>query len=186
MPGPKPQPTNVRELYPSSHRAEFDSAATALPAEAPDEPNWLETFPAPAGRVAIAKHYGTKERLGVSSDAHLDGLNKRARAVAAATWALVVPDLKVRGMLAKVDQLALKELCVAVARIDQAEREISAKGPMLLGRDGGTVKNPALTMAKTYREQFNKLLPEFGLSPSARTRLQRGDFGTDDGDGLFD
>lgn len=183
MPGPKPMPANVHQIYPPGHRTTDDHLQ--LPVEAPDEPDWLQTFPTPKGRVDIAKTYKVRERLGMVSDEQLDAQNKRARFVAHATWALVVPDLLARGILAKVDQLALKDLCLTCARLDQAEREISAKGALLQG-ERGMVKNPALTMAKQYREQFNRLLPEFGLSPSARTRLKAQNFGTDDGDGLFD
>jgi P27 family predicted phage terminase small subunit len=106
--------------------------------------------------------------------------------VAHATWDLVVSELAKTGVLAKVDQLALQILCTTMARLDQAERDLSVNGTMLRGRDGGVVKNPAVTMAKQQREAFNRLLPEFGLSPSARTRLRTRDYLTDDGDGLFD
>jgi len=183
LPGPKPSPSNVRQLYPASHRPE--SQHLQLPVEAPPEPDWTHTFPQPAARAKLLEDLSPLRRLQMESDANLDALNKRARLVAHATWELVVPDLLARGILAKVDHLALKELCVVVARLDQAEREISAKGPLLIG-ERGMVKNPALTSARMYRDAFNRLLPEFGLSPSARTRLKAQDFGTDDGDGLFD
>lgn len=186
LPGPKPtpQPSNVHELFSPSHRPTHEGVKP--PVEAPAEPDWEQTFPKAAARLKLAEIDTIRgSRRSRPATAHLDELNRRARFVAHATWNLVVPDLVERHLVAKVDALALKDLCVTVARLDQAERDISTNGAML-PTERGMVKNPALTMAKAYREQFNRLLPEFGLSPSARTRLRANDFGTDDGDGLFD
>lgn len=183
IPGPKPAPSNVHHLYPPSHRPQ--DSGLQLPVERPDEPDWALIFPTPAKRAAAAKLASTRERRAMMPSDVLDAINQRARHVAHTTWALVVEDLYQRGVIAKVDQIALRDLCITIARLDQAEREISAKGALLEG-ERGLVKNPALTFARQYREQLNRLLPEFGLTPSARTRLKAQGFGTDDGDGLFD
>jgi P27 family predicted phage terminase small subunit len=191
-PGPKPiprgpamQPSDRRHLHAVrvSHRAVEPPISVGDHEGLPTEPDWEQTFPRPARRRELAQ---AGRRQPVESEEQLDSSNRRCRHVAHATWSLVVPELHAKKLLAKVDVLALHMLCVTVARLDQAERDLSINGAMSRGREGTVVKNPALTAARQYRDQFNRLIPEFGLSPSARMRLRVGDFGTEEGDGLFD
>lgn len=64
----------------------------------------------------------------------------------------------------------VKDLCVCVARIDQAERDLSERGLMVTA-ERGTVKNGAATIAGQYRTQLARYKRELGLSPSARTSI---------------
>ncbi len=69
-----------------------------------------------------------------------------------------------------VDRTTVRDLCVCVARIDQAERDLSERGLMVTA-ERGTVKNGAATIATQYRGQLARYIRELGLSPSARTSI---------------
>lgn len=129
------------------------------------EPDWLETFPS-------------------TRDKEPQAVNRRAREVARREWRRVVPVLKTSAGLAEVDTQVVQDYCVCVARIDQCEREISARGLLIEG-ERGWQKNGATTVAGQYRTQLKAYIGELGLSPSARGRLTPpGD--DDDGDDAFD
>ncbi|WP_326811564.1 P27 family phage terminase small subunit [Streptomyces scopuliridis] len=75
----------------------------------------------------------------------------------------------------------MKDLCVCVARIDQAERDLSERGLMVTA-ERGTVKNGAATIAAQYRTQLARYIRELGLSPSARTAITVPESDDDDSD----
>lgn len=82
----------------------------------------------------------------------------------------MVPVLEVAAGIGEVDHTTVKDLCVCVARIDQAERDLSERGLMVTA-ERGTVKNGAATIAAQYRTQLSRYIRELGLSPSARTAI---------------
>lgn len=115
------------------------------------EPNWVEVFT-------------------VSPDPAVEAANARCREVASAEWRRVVPVLEVSAGIGEVDHATVKDLCVCVARIDQAERDLSERGLMVTA-ERGTVKNGAATIAAQYRSQLARYIRGLGLSPSARTAI---------------
>lgn len=125
-----------------------------------DEPDWLETWPAVRDRA-------------------LQAVNRRAREVARREWRRVVPVLEHAAGLAAVDINLLQDYCVAVARIDECERDISRRG-MLIEGERGWMKNGATTVANQYRAQLKVYIRELGLSPSARTSFRPPSPGPDD------
>ncbi|EOT05420.1 hypothetical protein K530_03639 [Streptomyces noursei CCRC 11814] len=80
-----------------------------------------------------------------------------------------------------MDHTTVKDLCVCVARIDQAERDLSERGLMVTA-ERGTVKNGASTIAGQYRTQLARYIRELGLSPSARIAITAPDLDDDDSD----
>lgn len=73
------------------------------------EPDWSEIFkasPNPAAEVA----------------------NAQCREVASEEWQRVVPVLEIAAGIGEVDHATVRDLCVCVARIDQAERDLSERG----------------------------------------------------------
>lgn len=86
-----------------------------------------------------------------------------------------MPVLEVAAGIGEVDHATVRDLCVCVARIDQAERDLSERGLMVTA-ERGTVKNGAATIAAQYRTQLARYIREFGLSPSARTSISAPDF----------
>ncbi|MEV6673541.1 P27 family phage terminase small subunit [Streptomyces sp. NPDC051162] len=116
------------------------------------EPDWSEVFkPSP--------------------DPAIEAANARCREVASVEWQRVVPVLEVATGVGEVDHATVKDLCVCVARIDQAERDLSERGLMVTA-ERGTVKNGAATIAGQYRTQLARYIRELGLSPSARTSIR--------------
>jgi P27 family predicted phage terminase small subunit len=148
----------VREGNPGHRTKDRFERGVKLPPGAPPAPKWIDLFPTPAEK-------GTS----------LTAANVRCRKVAAEEWTLIVPQLDAMGLLAKVDRQALIEWCVCVARVDQAERQISNEGLTMQG-ERGWQRNGAAILAKGYRDTMAKLRGELGLSPLARDAL-RGDTG---------
>lgn len=152
----------VREGNPGKRPIE---PGLVLPPGELEEPNWLETFPAIREQAQQA-------------------VNRRAREVARREWRRVVPVLKHTAGLAAVDEHLLLDYCIAVARIDQCERDLSTRGLQIEG-ERGWMKNGATTIVSQYRAQLRTYIRELGLSPSARAGLKPpGD--DDDGDDGFD
>ncbi|WP_367132298.1 MULTISPECIES: phage terminase small subunit P27 family [Streptomyces] len=115
------------------------------------EPDWSEVFK-------------------TSPDAAVETANARCREVASTEWRRVVPVLEVSAGIGDVDHATVKDLCVCVARIDQAERDLSERGLMVTA-ERGTVKNGSATIAGQYRTQLARYIRELGLSPSARAAI---------------
>lgn len=172
-----------------------------LPPKAPDEPAWLEPFPAvklgskpsrpPARPATPPKTAGDAELEGfrfaklawlIEAFAHRAEVREyearkrlqaeaiRCRAIARATWHEIVPWLDSQGLLSQIDAGQLKEFCVAQARIDQAERDITTRGLNIPG-DRGEAKNGSVTIANQYREKSRPLVGDFGLTPLARDKI---------------
>ncbi|MFD7090835.1 phage terminase small subunit P27 family [Streptomyces sp. NPDC059896] len=124
------------------------------------EPDWSEVF-APSLFVEV------------------ETANARCREVASQEWRRVVPVLEVAAGIGEVDHATVKDLCVCVARIDQAERDLSERGLMVTA-ERGTVKNCAATIAAQYRTQLARYIRELGLSPSSRTAITAPESDDDD------
>ncbi|MEW1719577.1 phage terminase small subunit P27 family [Streptomyces sp. NPDC093109] len=126
------------------------------------EPDWNEVFK-------------------TSPDPAVESANERCRNVASTEWRRVVPVLEVAAGIGEVDHTTVKDLCICVARIDQAERDLSERGLMVTA-ERGTVKNGAATIAAQYRTQLARYIRELGLSPSARSAIAAPEFDDDDSD----
>lgn len=91
---------------------------------------------------------------------------------ARAEWRRVAPQLLALGMLSKLDRAALSAYCVAWARWLQAEQHIKVHGPIVAApRTGVPMQNPFLSVANKAMDQFLRLAAEFGMTPSARSRV---------------
>ncbi|MEU6964644.1 phage terminase small subunit P27 family [Streptomyces chrestomyceticus] len=119
---------------------------------------------------AILAEPDWKEVFQRSPDPAIEKANRRCREVASTEWSRVVPILEVAAGIGEVDYSTVKDLCVCVARIDQAERDLSERGLMVTA-ERGTVKNGAATIAGQYRTQLARYIRELGLSPSARAAI---------------
>ncbi len=145
---PRPAIQRAREGNPSKTAI---TEGVVVPRAILTEPNWSDVF----------TH---------SSDSVVASANARCRAVASEEWRRIVPILEVAAGIGDVDHTTVKDLCVCVARIDQAERDLSERGLMVTA-ERGTVKNGAATIATQYRGQLARYIRELGLSPSARTSI---------------
>jgi P27 family predicted phage terminase small subunit len=96
-----------------------------------------------------------------------DDLKGEARA----EWDRIVPELDSLGLLAKVDRAYLVAYCEAWGTFNLAREALADYGPLVAGRDGGLVKNPAAQVMRDAADMMLKFGSRFGLSPSDRTRL---------------
>lgn len=94
-------------------------------------------------------------------------LGGRARTV----WRQVVAILSDMGVLTKADGIALARYCDALVRWRDAADEVDQAG--ITYEAGDLVKpNPALRAYLDLNSMLTRLEQEFGLTPSARTRIQ--------------
>jgi len=103
---------------------------------------------------------------------------------AKAAWRQVVPMLEGMGVLTKADGNALARYCRIWSRWRKAEDFIDEHGLVYpLKDDDGNVKCvqqwPQVSIANKLAQQLTRLEGEFGLTPSARARLQLAPAGTE-------
>lgn len=94
-------------------------------------------------------------------------LSEGARAV----WARVAPELERLGLLNVLTGETLAGYCDAYARWVQATAEIAKTGEVVKAPSGYPVQNPWRAIANKAHEQWTKLAAEFGMTPSAMTRM---------------
>jgi P27 family predicted phage terminase small subunit len=144
--GRKPKPTALKLIEGNAGKRKIDSANEMQPElGAPEPPAWLP-------------------------------------AEALAEWDRIVPELEATGVLSKIDGAALAACCVCWARFVEAEDEIKENGIILVQierelADGKilisrAIKNPAVQISHAAQAQYRAWCSEFGLSPSARTRVK--------------
>ncbi|MGW1720785.1 P27 family phage terminase small subunit [Streptomyces sp. NPDC002156] len=107
------------------------------------------------------------------------------RGKAADVWARTIPALVVSAGLTDPQRETAIEYCVTVARLWQAERELSRTG-LVVETERGNVKSPWVTIAHQYRSHFRSLVGELGLSPASATRITPPEFSGGEDDGVFD
>lgn len=90
---------------------------------------------------------------------------------ALAEWGRVVPELDRLGLLTKVDRAYLVAYCSAWASFEEARAALAERGPLVEGRDGNLVKNPAAQIMKDSADLMLKFGSRFGMSPADRSRL---------------
>jgi P27 family predicted phage terminase small subunit len=90
---------------------------------------------------------------------------------ALAEWNRVVPELLRLGLATVVDRAYLIAYCSAWASFEEARLAMAERGPLVEGRDGNLVKNPAAQIMRDSADMMIKFGSRFGLSPSDRTRL---------------
>lgn len=101
-------------------------------------------------------------------------LNDEARAEWFRTCAL----LKEMNLLSKADRAALAAYCVTYSRWVEAEQMVKKYGMIVKSPvKEFPMKSPYLCIAEGAMEQMRRLLVEFGLTPSSRTRVKAAEGG---------
>src|SRR5688572_8892567 len=99
-------------------------------------------------------------------------------AEARAEWDRTSQVLTEMGLLTKADRSALAAYCVAYSRWVQAEAQVAKYGTIVKSPEKGfPMKSPYLTVADQALEAMRKLMVEFGLTPSSRSRIRVPDGG---------
>ncbi|MGW6872902.1 phage terminase small subunit P27 family [Streptomyces xanthophaeus] len=101
-------------------------------------------------------------------------------AEARAEWERVVPELARLDLLKPVDRGALTAYCLTWDRLVQAQMEMASDGSVLATNSQGRVRHPAVAVIEAASKELRAWAGEFGLTPSAESRVGRQ--GDDDGD----
>lgn len=95
-------------------------------------------------------------------------------------WGRVSEELHRIGLLTGIDRAALAAYCQAYARWVQAERAIARMaardeltgGLMIRTTNGNAIQNPLIGTANKAMSDMVRYATEFGMTPSARSRIQ--------------
>ena len=140
--GPKPKPTALKVIRGTDRAARRNSAEPHVPLVTPEPP------------------------------AHLS-------AEACAEWQRVTDQLYAAGIVTAIDRAALAAYCQAYGRWEQAERALDAMaardqvtaGLMIRTQGGNAIQNPIVGTANKAMADMMRYAAEFGMTPSARTRI---------------
>ena len=84
------------------------------------------------------------------------------------------------GSLTEIDMAAFAGYCQAYARWKDAEEFITKHGTIVKTPSGYWQQVPQVSIAQTYLKIMNRFCEQFGLTPSARSRITS-DIGEDKG-----
>lgn len=93
-------------------------------------------------------------------------------------WKRMAKQLEQLGILTEVDMAAFAGYCQAYARWKEAEEYITEHGTIMKTPSGYCQQVPQVSIAQTYLKIMNRFCEQFGLTPSARSRIVA-DNGTD-------
>ncbi|WP_069648975.1 phage terminase small subunit P27 family [Caloranaerobacter ferrireducens] len=96
-------------------------------------------------------------------------------------WKRMAKTLETIGILTQVDAAAFAGYCQAYARWKEAEEFLSKHGTIFKTPSGYIQQVPQVSIAQTYLKIMKDFCSEFGLTPSARSRIRvDGDTSTND------
>jgi len=141
MPGPAPKPTALKLVAGNPGKRKLPNNEPVIESAAPDCPGHLT----PEARVE---------------------------------WDRIMPLLLRYKIVTEIDTAALALYCQSYARWQQAEKKMAEHrektgddGLLIKAPSGYPIQNPYLAIANRAMEDCHKYLQQFGLSPSARTRV---------------
>ena len=86
-------------------------------------------------------------------------------------WRRLAKQMEAIGILTEVDMAAFAGYCQAYARWKEAEEFISRHGTIVKTPSGYWQQVPQVSIAQTYLKIMHKFCEQFGLTPSARSRI---------------
>ena len=137
------------------------------------KPTHLKLVTGNPGRRPLPRH---EARLAVALPSAPPHLSPDAMA----EWDRVATELFTAGLLAALDRAVLAAYCQAYARWAQAERALAEMarrdqltgGLMIKTTGGNAIQNPLVCTANKAAADMVRYAAEFGMTPSARTRIQ--------------
>lgn len=94
-------------------------------------------------------------------------------------WAQLAPDLESKGLLAGRYHHLFRHLVEALAQANRAAGLVAQSGPVVVGRQGVVVANPAGREHRLYTLLALRLGEAFGITPAATAAIARADPGLD-------
>jgi P27 family predicted phage terminase small subunit len=92
--------------------------------------------------------------------------------IAAATWTRLCKQLTKMRVLSAQDGVALEGLCVAYSRAVAADTLVARDGLVVITKRRGATAHPAVRMSVQAWAEVRRFAQEFGLTPSAATRVR--------------
>lgn len=99
---------------------------------------------------------------------------------AKAEWERLAVPLYNLGLLTELDMAAFASYCQAYARWKEAEEFISQHGSIVKTKTGYWQQVPQISIARANQAMMLKAAAEFGLTPSARSRIIAGNTKAED------
>lgn len=90
-------------------------------------------------------------------------------------WDRITPVLADMELLTPADHAALEAYCTVYSRWARCEQQVQQTGTIIKALNGRPMKNPYLLVANEAFEMMRKLIIEFGLTPSSRSRIKLGE-----------
>lgn len=87
-------------------------------------------------------------------------------------WTRIAPVLSAAGLLTKADRNALALYCDQYAIYVDAMEKVNKVGSVIKGPNGIPVQSPFFRVANKATTNMAKMLVEFGMTPSSRSRVQ--------------
>lgn len=87
-------------------------------------------------------------------------------------WAKLRPLLVDAGIANNLDRMALIQLCEAWATLLQVQGDMRKTGLLVRGANNIPVRTPLWAMVNSAEKNVTRLLAEFGMTPSSRTRVK--------------
>ena len=86
-------------------------------------------------------------------------------------WRRLTGILMDLGLYTEIDRAALAMYCQAWGRWVAAERHLAVEGEMLTSQNGYVYQNPWRHEANKAQDQMRRMMTEFGMTPSSRSRF---------------
>ena len=86
-------------------------------------------------------------------------------------WRRMAKKLHDAGLLSEIDGAALTTYCLTWARLMDAEEKLRTIGAVVKTPNGWLAHSPYLAIATKATEQLVRILVEFGMTPSSRSRI---------------
>ena len=90
---------------------------------------------------------------------------------ARAEWDRMIALVGPSGILTPLDGPALANYCTLFSLARRAQEDVDSQGPVAATQMGAPKPNPAVQVLLSATAQMDKLLAEFGMTPSARSRI---------------
>jgi P27 family predicted phage terminase small subunit len=86
-------------------------------------------------------------------------------------WHALCADLEQKGIQDTSNRELLVAYCTAYVGWFECRKMVTENAYTVMDSQGNVRRHPVATDMHKFREQMNKIIPEFGLSPSSRSRL---------------
>ena len=86
-------------------------------------------------------------------------------------WRRLAKTLHAAGLITELDRLAFAALVQSYTRWIEAQEGLAKTGMLIRGKDGIPHLNPLLRVSRDAQAEYTRMLTEFGLTPSSRSRM---------------